>query len=72
MKIRQGYVSNSSSSSFIIMKKDLTREQIISIFNHSSIAEKLMEQRTKINLEYFEDSWWINETDLTIEGNTYG
>lgn len=33
MKTRNGFVSNSSSSSFVISKSDLTSEQIIAIRN---------------------------------------
>lgn len=35
MKIRNGFISNSSSSSFIIEKKNLTIEQIEKIKNHA-------------------------------------
>lgn len=34
MKYRNGFVSNSSSSSFVIKKKHLTEEQIMKILNH--------------------------------------
>jgi hypothetical protein len=39
MKKRYGFVSNSSSSSFIIRKKFLTEEQINLIKNHSTCGE---------------------------------
>jgi len=39
MKTRQGFVSNSSSSSFIIYKKDLSGEQIEKIYNHLEEGE---------------------------------
>jgi len=41
MKTRDGFVSNSSSSSFLICKKDLTDTQIAKINNHMEEAEKL-------------------------------
>lgn len=45
MKIRDGFVSNSSSSSFFLRKKNLTKEQIDGIHNHIKIAEKLAIER---------------------------
>lgn len=41
MKIRKDFVTNSSSSSFIISKKYLTEEQLEAIRNHSKIGERL-------------------------------
>jgi hypothetical protein len=37
MKIRQGYVSNSSSSSFVIQKKNLSEFQLNAIRNHIEV-----------------------------------
>lgn len=39
MKIRCGFVSNSSSSSFIIKKQALTKDQIMKIKNHRKITK---------------------------------
>ena len=44
MKIRMGFVSNSSSCSFTISKKGLTEEQISQIKNHIKAAKKLAKQ----------------------------
>ncbi len=43
MKIRAGFVSNSSSSSFIIKKEDLSESQIVLIKQHIEIAKKINE-----------------------------
>lgn len=43
MKIRTGFVSNSSSSSFVIKKDKLTRDQIYMIQNHIAVAKKIDE-----------------------------
>jgi hypothetical protein len=64
MKIRNGFVSNSSSSSFVISKKDLTTKQIYSINNHIEIAEYL-------GIKTWESPWDIRENDEFIEGYTY-
>ena len=65
MKIRNGFVSNSSSSSFVIPKDKLTEEQIQLIFDHSHEAEK--------HAEYFDfgnsdDYWSISESEYYISG----
>jgi len=64
MKIRNGFVSNSSSSSFVIQKNNLTVKQIEMIKNHS-------EEAKKIGMDYCDDTWDIVETENTIEGFTF-
>ena len=72
MKIRQGFVSNSSSSSFIVFKAGLTDEQILMIKDHYLYAKTLCQQGTSIeNMYNYEDCWHITETELTIEGSTF-
>lgn len=64
MKIRKDFVTNSSSSSFIISKKCLTEEQLEAIRNHSKIGERL-------GLECAEEAWSIEENDISIWGYTW-
>lgn len=45
MKIRSGFVSNSSSSSFIVQKKYLSQEQICKIENHIDEAIKILKKK---------------------------
>lgn len=63
MKIRTDFVTNSSSSSFIIAKKNLDNDQLEAIRNHSYLAEKL-------GLDSPECSWNIEENDKYITGYT--
>lgn len=61
MKIRIGFVSNSSSSSFIIKKWYISAYQADKIRNHSLSG-----------LEYADtDAWSINEDEETISGRTF-
>ena len=61
MKIRQGFVSNSSSSSFVINKINLSEKQIEQIKNHGSYM-RYNEQS---------DAWTIEEDEFEISGSTW-
>lgn len=63
MKVRQDFVTNSSSSSFVISKKYLDSDQIEAIRRHSELGGKL-------GIEYNEESWYIQENKNYIGGYT--
>lgn len=79
MKIRTGFVSNSSSSSFAILKEDLKPEQIIAIKNYIDGGKILNEQLKLDRFNAFEceevapdavDAWVFREDDVHLEGST--
>ena len=63
MKVRRDFVTNSSSSSFLISKRHLDNDQIKAIRNHSALGEKL-------GIDYAEESWYIRESNGYITGST--
>jgi hypothetical protein len=63
MKLRIGFVTNSSSSSFTIAKSDLTDEQIEKIKNYFEAAKE-------VGMNDFDDLWDIDETNFNINGFT--
>lgn len=69
MKIRSGFVSNSSSSSFIIPLYKLSEDQKDKIYNHISIAKKIDDELKSKNLEpvyeWYEE-WKVKEDDFCI------
>ena len=60
-KIRTGFVSNSSSSSFVVQKSNITPKQLDQIRNH----------RNRLPVEEWNyDSWELYEDDDKISGQT--
>jgi len=58
MKIRQGFVSNSSSSSFVVAKNLLTKAEINAIMNYGKDRETA-------------DCWNITQDEDYITGDTF-
>lgn len=71
MKIRTAFVSNSSSSSFIISKNILSPKQIQSIYNH--IEESgYHDWDEDMGMDYiYSDRWLLREENGFIIGTTW-
>lgn len=66
MKVRQDFVTNSSSSSFVISKRHLDDDQILAINEHISLGKKMGMYNCCSN-----HKWDIDENDKYIGGYTY-
>ena len=68
MKVRTGFVSNSSASSFVLDKSKLTNDQTEMIHNHIAYAQKLfpapscdyVDIADEWNVEDYEDLLWLS------------
>ncbi len=63
MKIRLGFVSNSSSSSFAISLRRLSIDQLCKIINHTKWGKKY-------GVEYADDGWNIDVRKGVLYGDT--
>ena len=70
MKIRMGFVSNSSSASFMIPKSALTEEQIEQIKNHIEVSEANLHKFRNAGEPLYREPWRIVETEHSIKGHT--
>lgn len=75
MKARLGFVSNSSSSSFVVPKSALTSDQIYKIKHYQKTATELLKldnltEEEKEVLSWCDSSWTITETKHTLKGDT--
>ena len=64
MKTRDGFVSNSSSSSFVIKLADITAAQLWMILNHSEIGKEMGISHADT------DAWGVKANQFTVSGET--
>lgn len=69
MKIKIDYITNSSSSSFIIARHKISETQLVLIKEHIEVASMLTKLDPDLNFGWF-DSWQISINEDTVEGST--
>ena len=67
MKIKNDFVTNSSSASFVIPKSCLTKKQIYMIINHIELAAMVSESYKG---HLYLQAWTIENKKHLIEGHT--
>lgn len=65
MKVRRDFVTNSSSSSFLIAKKHLDSDQIEAIRHHHELGKKMGLVTSSLDFP-----WYITENGKFITGST--
>lgn len=73
MKSRIGFVSNSSSSSFLLRMDDMTTEQIDAVKNHAKVWSDIEDVDEKANIY----GWWIRKevedfSSISLKQNEWG
>lgn len=74
MKIRNGFVSNSSSSSFVVKKADLTANQIWAILNYADVYDWFCNVSNMHKDPYFDgeaEEWTTFVYADEIRGDTF-
>jgi hypothetical protein len=73
MKIRSGFVSNSSSSSFLIPINALKQYQIEMIVDHISCTENWLKYHPTVEIDCYDydNCWTIDVNDKCVYGYTF-
>jgi hypothetical protein len=73
MKVREGFVSNSSALSFIINLSDLNKDQIYAIKNHRqyALAHDIRCTKSGNPVDKYDFEWTIEVTKTKIKGSVF-
>lgn len=71
MKIRTSFVSNSSSSSFIINRQLINNAQEEMIRNHCYYADKFLNEEHGLYFGSVDDAWYVDIKEKTIRVSTH-